>query len=38
MQTDSFFKDNHEFLNRINPESNQMENDFFETEKEKPQS
>jgi light-regulated signal transduction histidine kinase (bacteriophytochrome) len=37
METDSFLKDNHElvsYLNGINPESNQMENDFFETEKE----
>ena len=38
MQTDSLFKDNHElvsYLNGVNPESNQIENDFFETEKEK---
>jgi light-regulated signal transduction histidine kinase (bacteriophytochrome) len=38
MQTDSFFKDNHElvsYLNGIKSESNPMENDFFETEEEK---
>jgi light-regulated signal transduction histidine kinase (bacteriophytochrome) len=35
METDSFFKDNHElvsYLNGIHPENNPVENDFFETE------